>query len=407
MISTLGQLRIGAVPFAFLALVGLTLHAPVWAADQGFLGCTGDCNRDGRVSASEIVQGIIELGNSNGDAGIGYQAGICPELDLNRDCAISASEVDQGVAAVFECSPSAGAQTPPFFDGENRSCGTICAEQDNVHVPLFPQTSFPILPTPFKVVATHPMYSLSPPDSSCPPDSSGCLVRARAADNCQALGPDDPNVPVEVCTTDWWRNETMNVVMGDRMVPGHYLRIYKKIEGVQSFPQVLVLYEDGNMRLKPHPPEGLSDVCFGSSVIIGPATLTHTPRPYAAIQEVRVDRSNPSSVLLDVTYRPRTPNDSAEVPRSARITLLVDRARAIAQVDMSSPFDTETAIAVFSSMWVEDGNADVDHIRTQDSDIPILTGWNYLRSSEFFFYRRDRSRHNPSAPDMNIDAGMP
>ncbi|GAG45804.1 unnamed protein product, partial [marine sediment metagenome] len=113
---------------------------------------------------------------------------------------------------------------------------------------------------------------------------------------------------------------SMNVSVEDDAASGHYLRWYRKIAGANSWPQFLVLYQDGNMRLKPHPPVGRADVCFSSSVIIGPAAPN--TRPYVDIEEVDV---SPSTSSLRITYR-----SGGE----AELNVSVDRVEAVADVEV-------------------------------------------------------------------------
>jgi len=119
----------------------------------------------------------------------------------------------------------------------------------------------------------------------------------------------------------------MSVLVYSLAATGHYLRWYRKIVGFPSWPQFLVLYEDGNLRLKPHQQLGGPDPCFGSSVIIGPALPDPSPkpRPYVDIQEVQV---NPTALSLDITYL----NSG-----TAHVDLSVDRSKAAA-VPLTGPF---------------------------------------------------------------------
>lgn len=272
---------------------------------------------------------------------------------------------------------------------ENESNSTACAEEDNVNVPIF---SFPGQVSRFRVTATHPTYEVG--DDNCTPDFSGCGSGAegttvQTVDTCQILWDDGINV-IEVCTEpSWWRPFSMSVVVDSQIANGHRVAWYRKIEGEASWPQFLVLYEDGNMRLKPHPPVGRPDVCFGSSVIIGPADTA--PRPYVDIEKVWV---NPSVLSLDIIYR----NEE-----EAHVDLSVDRSQASAEVEVGYSTSEEVPFATFRSMWVSDGNADVDHVRNQDGDFPILGDWACLRGPWWFFHRNVRSTHNTSAPDIRIE----
>ena len=279
----------------------------------------------------------------------------------------------------------ASAPTPICW-AENSSYLTTCAEEDNVNVPIFgPQV------THFRVVATHPVYCPCaydgcPPDfSGCPPDGDGGTV------TCSDLWYEDGVNVVVVCTdTAWWRPYSMAVIANGKTADAHYLVLHRKIQGVDSWPQFLVLYQNGNVRLKPHPPEGIEDVCFGSSVIIGPAAPA--TRPYADIQEVRV---NPSALSLDITY------GNAE---TAHINLFVDRSQAVAEVEMGYSTSTEIPFITFRSMWVDDGNCDVAYIQSPDGDFPILGSWTSLNGPWWFFHRKSWSKHNTSAPDIRISA---
>ena len=250
----------------------------------------------------------------------------------------------------------ASSESSPW--AENSSYTTTCAEEDNVNVPIFaPDVK------DFRVVATHPTYEVGV--DNCDPDFSGCDLgnggtAVQSADTCSQF-PNDGITVVEVCVVpDWWRPYTMNVVVGDQEDSGHYLRLYRKIAGEDSWPQFLVLYEDGNMRLKPHPPEGRPDVCFGSSVILGPATLG--TRPYVDIQEVEV---NTQTLSLAITYR-----DGGE----ANVNLSVNRMEAAADVQVGYE-TTGNPVATFRSMWVADGNSDVDHVEAGQGEFPILGTW--------------------------------
>lgn len=272
----------------------------------------------------------------------------------------------------------------------NNSACTTCAEDDNINIPLFAEEV-----NNFQVVATHPTYGVG--TDNCNADFSGCPsgngVAIQTADSCEKPGT---FADVEVCTVaDWWRPYNMTVVVGDAELSGHYLRWYKTIEGSSSAPQFLVLYQDGYMRLKPHPPVGISDTCFGSSVIIGPAPLAD--RPYVDIEKVTVDLTEST---LDIVYR---------AGGSAHLKLSVNRDRAVANVGVN--YDGSKPFATFRSMYVSDGNADVDQIRTGGGDLGFFSQsphqcdvkWNTLPGTWWFFHRAVHSKHNTSAPDIRIE----
>jgi len=82
----------------------------------------------------------------------------------------------------------------------------------------------------------------------------------------------------------------------------------------------------------------------------------------------------------------------------------------MARVDITVNYPTGTLpFATFRSMFVADGNADVDHVRWKDAsgalhDDAIMT-FSGGEGTEWFFYRRTRSQHNTSAPDIRIRLG--
>jgi hypothetical protein len=289
------------------------------------------------------------------------------------------------ITIVFAPIISTRAKAKKTFAG-NSSTATTCAEEDNVNVCLSAKRV-----RRFQVVAKHPAYTVG--SDNCAADFSGCGSAfqkriAQAANPCETLLDDGTNV-IQLCEElDWWRPHDMAIQIGNISASGHRLVLSKKIEGEASWPQFFVLYEDGNMRLKPHPPVGRPDVCFGSSVIVGPAAPS--ARPFVDIQTITID---PTTLCLSISYRGGG---------NARICLSVDRAQSVAEVEVD--YDISNCFTVFRSMWVEDGNSDVDHIEAKDRDIPILDDWDKLKGPSWFFHRKVRSKHNTSAPDILIEA---
>jgi hypothetical protein len=96
---------------------------------------------------------------------------------------------------------------------------------------------------------------------------------------------------------------------------------------------------------------------------------------------------------LDVVYR-----DGG----SAQIEFSVDRTQAVAAVEVAYAHDHTAPLAAFRSMFVADGNADVDHVTDGRWSAPILDGWTLLAGPEWHFARTIRSQHNTSAPDIRI-----
>ena len=273
---------------------------------------------------------------------------------------------------------------------ENHSYSTTCAEEDNINIPLFRPGI-----QRYWVVATHPHYCPCAYDG-CPADFSGCPPDGGSAtETVYKIWDDGINVIEVVVVSPWWRPYEINVTVDGSSKSGHYVRLYRKIADEASWPQVLILYQDGNLRIKPHPPPNISDVCFGSSVIIGPALPAE--RPHVDIQAVSIHLYT-DHAKLDITYRDG---------QTSRITFRVDRTQAIVEVLVNYSTSSEIPFATFRSMWVSDGNADVDRIKYAGGEFPILAGWTTLTGLWWSFRREVDSSHNRSAPDILIVIDTP
>ena len=268
---------------------------------------------------------------------------------------------------------------------QNNSSLTLCAEDDNINIPIYYRNL-----TKFRIVATHPTYlptDVTEGGKNC----SNCLCIERAT--VQKKIYDDGNVIVEtVRETSWWRNgESMNVSIdgGNSSSDATYVRIYNKTFDTMNFPQVFVLYEDGNARVIPQPPLDSEEVKFGSSVIIGPAE-DHAGR-FIGIDCLKID---PLNLAMDVMYEDKT---------TAHVELQANRNKNIVEVS-NITYDTyDHPFASLRSMWVKDGNADTDHIRTEEGEFPIMGKWTKLEGTWWEFFRKVPSVHNTYAPDIRIE----
>ncbi|MCB9857767.1 MAG: hypothetical protein H6818_18950 [Phycisphaerales bacterium] len=271
---------------------------------------------------------------------------------------------------------------------DNASAPTLCAEVDNV---TFYMTS-PVLG--FQVTATHPVYG--PSTCNCPPNFMDCPPPS--GDDFQF----PPALPVRLYDNgdwvvwayrleSWWRPQGMTAIGPDgSMTDAHYIAVSKKIAGAPSWPEFCVIYQDGNMRLIPHPPISLQCVCFGTSVIVGPVTIGD--RPYSEISSVIFNASDKSLTLNYVAGG------------SANISLSVDRTQATADVSVS--YSTSVPFGSLRSMYVTETNSDTAfaqilfHGQTVENG-PALDVDDTI-GDEIFLYRLTSSAHNQSAPDIRI-----
>ncbi len=273
----------------------------------------------------------------------------------------------------------------------NASTPTLCAEEDNVNIPMaIPKGRRHVS---FTIEAVHPAYEIGQDHrdadfTNCPaggpsagPQETVPLYDDHAAT--AVFGVRDPN----------FHQPGMKVRVGKTVASGiHFIRIIRRIANTDSWPEVLVLYSDGNLRLKPQAPESGNDPIFGSSVIVGPAA--RSDRPVANIKSV--------------TYVPATDSLKVIYRHGGRATLRIARIdRGVARVVVTGDYDSRPSLpfATFRSMFVEDGNTDVDHIHWTDSagahDESIMT-FKSASASSFFFNREIWSKHNTSAPDILI-----
>jgi hypothetical protein len=282
---------------------------------------------------------------------------------------------------------------PPLTTAHNLSTSTLCAEEDNVDIPI----SGPV--GAFVIEATHPTYDVGIDNCqadfrNCPSSGGGDFVFSPGE---WKLYDDGVTVVVAVRLEHWWRPNGMTFAVDDGAPVDnvHYVRIHRRIAGTSEYPEFLALYMDGSLRLIPQPPVGRPFVCYGSSVLIGPAV--NDPRPIAEIASARYLSATQT---LELTYRS---GGTARLDVSE-----VDRAHAKVTVHAGYPTGEQQPFATLRSMYVTDGNADVDHVRfldeagTEETE-PIL-GFTEATGRDWFFHRVTRSAHNTSAPDITVRA---
>lgn len=272
----------------------------------------------------------------------------------------------------------------------NGSSADVCAEDDNLNIALVGDIPH------YSIIATHPTYQVM--GSDCTPDFNNCTNAGGGND--YAFTPlwaklfDNGTDYLIVNRKDkFWRPQGMDVTLngGSLYTNIHYIELGRKIPNAPSWPIFFALYCDGNLRLIPFPPSNLGSVCFGSSVIVGPAEPA--ARPMAEI--AALDYRSASRTML-VTYR-------------AGGTAILDvgtltRANAVVKVAVNYP--TDLPFCTVRSMFVSDGNSDCDHVQWKNLDgltatDPILS-FSGTVGTEWFFTRLASSAHNNSSPDIRL-----
>ena len=278
----------------------------------------------------------------------------------------------------------------------NRTMATECAEEDNVNVPIYAPVGTTV--AHFTIEARHPPYPVLQDNTT--PNFTNCdidpAVDFTFADPLTGeVYNDGETVVVAHRLPGWWRASGMQVSAPDSrsslqsLTDTHFIAVHRRSPD-GDYPQVMVLYADGNLRLKPYAKTGQGDPAFGSSVVIGPAA--ESDRPLAEIQTLHY---LPSLKAFDVQYA------SGD---EARIQLLSsDRESTVLGVDATFSASPSEPFATFRSMFVKPGNADVDSFMwagLEGTEMNVgITDFANVQSDRFRFLRETISVHNTSAPD--------
>ena len=210
---------------------------------------------------------------------------------------------------------------------------------------------------------------------------------------------DDGERLVEGASIDfWWLiNHTMTVRILDTEEVFHeadYFRIYSRKPWTKhKFSQIFVIYQDGNIRILPYAPQRFDWIPFGSSILLGQIDPT-LHRPFASIKHIAmlmktltlwIYFSDGGSLTLQIV-----PNLNHTIIKVRDIDYVKDRRK--------------HPLVTFRSMWVDNGNSDVDHVIVDGHyDQHIMSDWHILKGSSFEFYRKCISKHNTQSPDILLE----
>ena len=209
---------------------------------------------------------------------------------------------------------------------------------------------------------------------------------------------DQNGIVIEIVRTDyWWLYPQAMVIKTlnneQEWYNVTYFRVALRVPQTTGYAQLFVLYQDGNCRILTFPPGGYDWIPFGSSVILGQSDPS-AARPYAAISKVDID---PASLRMTIYY---SDGGYAVVILQANAEYTMVK---VGDISFAHAANLTLPFATFRSMWVEDGNADVDHVAVSTEKRHILSGWEQLNGTVFSFFRSCISQHNTLAPDIRIE----
>ncbi|XP_060600508.1 uncharacterized protein LOC132753952 [Ruditapes philippinarum] len=212
----------------------------------------------------------------------------------------------------------------------------------------------------------------------------------------------DPDVVFEGVRLSFWQywlyhRNSMTVSIQARGTKEHFnidsLRVYVKVPWTGGYSQVFVLFQNGRVRLQAMTPHGLDYIPFGASVNIGQPQSTDSEKPYSPIEKIDIDPKTKTLALryadgntaifnIETTYTQTKLNVKNAMFRKDRKLF---------------------PIMTFQSMWIQDGNADTDHV-TINGDISrhITSSWTELYGISAVFFKKCISRHNTQGPDIKI-----
>ena len=282
----------------------------------------------------------------------------------------------------------------------NNSIPDTCPEHDNVSLVIRTNVA------QYRIVATPPTdYAVL--TNSCDTNWTGCPISLPSADYYQ--GPtlieskfhDVGTIYVLANRNEYfWRPLGMTVRKNGVTVATNitFIEIGGYIpQSNGEYPKYFVLYADGYLRLIPYPPTNFHSICFGTSVIVGPAAVEE--RPHADIASVDFHTANNT---ITVTYR-----------SGGSATILVDPnniTRTSATVLVTVNYPTDRSLCTIRSMYVSDGNSDCDTVVSTDADdgngaaihmLPVMD-FNVTSGVSWLAKRYIRSIQRESAPNILI-----
>jgi hypothetical protein len=263
----------------------------------------------------------------------------------------------------------------------------LCAEEVNINIPLY----YPNV-TAYRIIVTHPANFSATANNTQKNQGVSRFGNGSSIESVQKIYDDGIVIIESVKVTPWWRSgEGMNVsVIGGSSVSNvTYFRIYKLIEGTHwDYPQVFVLYEDGDSRIIPQPPLGSENITFGPNVSLGDTGPLECA--FADIDHVEID---PKNLVMDITYADKT---------TSHVEVNVNRDQSVVRVSNIRSDTYNYPFMVFRSMGAKDSNAYPESIRTQSGTYPITGELSGLTGTWLQFFRIN-STNDTYSPDIKIE----
>jgi hypothetical protein len=276
-------------------------------------------------------------------------------------------------------------------DAANRSEGVLCAEKDNVYLPL---TSRGV--RGFRIQAVHPAYIGTIGVDRWAPDWTSCDMSGDPAFGAQARRVTFWETPEFWLTgytfPSFWRPGTVPFRVGERVETGlHVVQLWMRHR--ERAEEILVVYPpDGYWRARPLPFADMRWTAYGSSFLVGPVEVQG--RPIVALKEIAFDPATKSFKL------------SFERGGSAVLKLsTIDQDRLVLDVTLDGPTPEGLPFAALRSMYATEFNSDVAKVawrekngaQWRESGVMDFPG---AAVTELWAGRTLPSRHNTSAPDM-------
>ena len=288
---------------------------------------------------------------------------------------------------------------PAHIRVENKSTPTFCAEDDNVDLRFYGAAK------QWRISAKPPAFMGLIAYDQTAPDFTDCMIKDAPPDeggavNKMVLYEDQTYQLVGYRkTSGFWRKSDVDVRVGNTHV-NHLELLQWHIKHQGHFYEFLVLYpSDGYWRLRVLPPQQLAATAYGTSFLIGP--VEQAARPYVALKRVHFD---PSARLFTIEF----------VKGGDASLKLVELTPAQVAIDvvLSKTPDYKLPFMAMRSMFVRADHADSAVVafkrrRGKKWDVADVMSYRGGEVSSFWLGRFHPSRHNTSAPDMQIDRFMP